>query len=285
MIGITGTTGGVGSAAVRHLLARGRRDVVALARRPDAVPAAPGLSARRADYDGPDTLREAMRGLDTLVMVSSDGLAETMERHHRNVIGAAAEAGVGHLVYTSILDIEPGTRFYYAPGHQATETLLDASGIPHCKARTSVFADFFADTWLGAALASGVLDLPLGEGAVSLVAREDVGRGIAAAALAGAEGVVRLTGPEALTGERIAAAAARATGRPLRFAPVTDADYRARLLSEGEPGWLVEAYATMFGAVRDGRFAAAPGDVERLTGTPPASFERYLEGHRVHSGE
>jgi NAD(P)H dehydrogenase (quinone) len=277
MIGITGATGGVGSRAVRHLLAAGRDDLVALARRPEAVPAAPGLTARRADYDDPASLAEATRGLDALVLVSSDGLSETMERHHRNVIAAATDAGVGYIAYSSILDIAADSRFYYSPGHRATEALLAESGIAHCNARTSVFADFFTETWLEAARESGELALPLGEGAVSLVARDDVARGLAAAVLARTEGVVDLTGPEALTGEQIAAVAS-AAGTPVRFAPIEDEEYRARLAAEGEPDWLIEAYASMFGSVRDGRFATAPGDVERLTGKPSTGFDAHLRG-------
>jgi NAD(P)H dehydrogenase (quinone) len=270
MIGVTGATGGVGSGTVRHLLAAGRDDLAALARRPEAVPPAPGLEARRADYDDPASLETAMRGLDTLVMVSSDGLAETMERHHRNVIAAADKAGVGRIVYTGILDVDPATGFYYSPGHQATEALL--AGRPHCIARTSVFADFFAETWLDEARRTGELALPLGDAGMSLIAREDVSRALAALVLDGTEGVVDLTGPEDATGAQIAAAA----GPGLRYVPLDDADYRARLKADGEPDWLIEAYASMFTSVREGRFASAPGEVERLTGTPPMTFAEYL---------
>ncbi|SDE31853.1 NAD(P)H-binding protein [Glycomyces harbinensis] len=277
MIGITGATGGVGSRTARHLLAAGRDDVVALARRPEAVPAAPGLTARRADYDDPASLTDAMHGLDALVLVSSDGLSETMERHHRNVIAAAVEAGIGYVAYTSILDIAADSHFYYSPGHRATEALLAESGVPHCNARTSVFADFFTETWLDAARAGGELALPLGEGVMSLVARDDVARGLAAVVLARVEGVVDLTGPAALTGEQIAAAASE-TGAPVRFTPIEDGDYRATLADEGEPAWLIEAYASMFTSVRHARFATAPGDIERLTGKPPMDFAAYLRG-------
>jgi NAD(P)H dehydrogenase (quinone) len=272
MIGITGATGGVGSGVIRHLLAAGRDDLVALARRPEAV--APRVNTRRADYDDPESLTAALRGLDTLVMVSSDGTAETMARHHRNVI-AACPADV-HIVYTSILDIAPDSHFYYSPGHQETEALL--ADRPHCLARTSVFADFFASTWLEAAAKTGELALPLGEGApgTSFCAREDVSRALAAAATSRIEGAVDLTGPEALTGDQIAAAASEALGEPMRYNAIDDADYRARLAADGEPAWLIEAYASMFRAVREARFAEAPGDIERLTGTPPMRLAEYL---------
>ncbi|WP_205325100.1 NAD(P)H-binding protein [Glycomyces sp. YM15] len=276
MIGITGATGGVGSGVIRHLLAAGRDDLVALARRPEAV--APGIAARRADYDDPASLTAALRGLDTLVMVSSDGTAETMTRHHRNVI-AACPADV-RIVYTSIIDIAPDSRFYYSPGHRETEGLL--ADRPHCLARTSVFADFFAATWLDVpfdhAARDGELALPLGDGApgTSFCTRDDVSRALAAAASARIEGVLELTGPEALTGDQIAAAAGEALGEPVRYRAIDDADYRARLAADGEPAWLIEAYASMFRSVREGRFAAASGDIERLTGTPPTTLAAYL---------
>ena len=277
MIGITGATGGVGSSVIRHLRTAGRNDLVALARRPEALTPAPGLTARHADYDHPDTLTAALRGLHTLVMISSDGTAETMTRHHRNLITAARGTGI-HIVYTSILDIAPDSRFYYAPGHQETEALL--ADHPHCLARTSVFADFFTDTWLEDATRTGELALPLGDGpdtaGQSLIARDDVARALAAAATARTEGVLHLTGPENLTGAQIAAIAAEALGKPLQYQPIEDEVYRGRLAAEGEPDWLIEAYASMFRSVREGRFAAAPGDVERLTGTPPTPLGDFL---------
>jgi uncharacterized protein YbjT (DUF2867 family) len=129
-IGVTGATGGVGSRVLRRLLARPELEpVVALARRPDAVPRAPGLTVRHADYDDPASLRAALAGLGSLVFVSSDGQVEPMRRHHRHVVAAAMEAGVEHVVYTSIIDVAPDSRFYYSAPHRETEALLAGSGI------------------------------------------------------------------------------------------------------------------------------------------------------------
>ncbi|WP_051326391.1 NAD(P)H-binding protein [Glycomyces tenuis] len=279
MIGVTGATGGVGSGVVRHLLAAPERpEVAALARRPEAVPASERLSARRADYDDAASLREAFEGLRTLVFVSSDGTAETMTRHHRNVVAAAAEAGVEHVVYSGILDAEADSRFYYSPGHRETERLLAASGIAHCLARTSIFADFFTETWLEAALKSGVLALPTGDGSMSLVSRGDVSRGLAAAALRGTEGVVDLTGPEALTAAEVCAVAEAATGRPVRHDDLDEDDHRERLAAESEPAWLIEAYSSMFRSVREGRFAAVSRDCADLTGERGQTFAEFLSG-------
>ena len=277
-IAVTGATGGVGGAVVRRLLATAPPGtaVVALARRPGAVPAHPRLEARRADYDDPASLRTALAGVETLVFVSSDGTADTMLRHHENVVAAARGTGVGHVVYTSILDVDPASGFFYTPGHRATEALLAASGLTRCVARTSVFADFVLDTWAAPALAAGSLALPAGEGRASLVTRANVGRALAALARSREQGVVALTGPEALTLDDICALTAVATGRTLRRAAIDDAAYRRGLAAAGTEGWLVEAFASMWASVREGRFAAVSGDVERLTGTPPQSYGAFV---------
>jgi uncharacterized protein YbjT (DUF2867 family) len=84
----------VGSRVVRHLLARADAPpVVALARRPHAVPDLARHAVRRADYDDPSSLREALADVGTLVFISSDGAAESMRRHHEHVIGAARRVG------------------------------------------------------------------------------------------------------------------------------------------------------------------------------------------------
>jgi uncharacterized protein YbjT (DUF2867 family) len=46
------------------------------------------LTVRRADYDDPSSLRDALTDVRTLVLISSDGVAESMRRHHEHVIRA-----------------------------------------------------------------------------------------------------------------------------------------------------------------------------------------------------
>jgi NAD(P)H dehydrogenase (quinone) len=277
-IAVTGATGGVGSRVLRHLLARGEpSELVALARRPDAI--AVPVRARHADYDEPGTLRAALAGVTTLVFVSSDGEAETMRRHHRHVVAAAEAAGVEHVVYTSILTPGPGSGFYYAPVHRETEAALAAIGIDRCLARTSVFSDFFASTWIEPALREGELALPAGTGRMSLVTRDDTARALAAAAACARCGVLELTGPQALTAREAADAAAAVTGRPLRFVALGEPAYRRRLARAGAPAWLADAFASMFAAVEQGEFAAVSGDGEACTGVAPQSFADLLATH------
>jgi NAD(P)H dehydrogenase (quinone) len=276
-IGVTGATGGVGSGVVRHLLARpDPPPVVAIARRPESVPEAARPAARKADYDDPASLRAAVAGIDTLVFVSSDGVDEVMQRHHEHVVDAAIHAGVRRVVYTSILDVSADARFYYSPIHRETEARLSSSDIETCFARTSIFDEFFLETWIAPALVAGTLALPAGEGGMSLITREDTARALADAAASNLEGVLELTGPAAITADEVARITQAEAGRTLRYEDVDDDAYRRRLGEQGEPGWLIEAYASMFTSVREGRFATVSTGVTQLTGRPPDRFEAFV---------
>jgi NAD(P)H dehydrogenase (quinone) len=276
-IGVTGSTGGVGSRVVRHLLARpDAPPVVAIARRPESVPEAARPDARVADYDDPASLRAAFAGIGTLVFVSSDGVDQVMRRHHEHVVDAAIHVGVRRVVYSSILDISADSRFYYSPIHRETEARLTSSDVATCLARTSIFDEFFFETWIAPALVAGTLALPAGEGGMSLITREDTARALADAAASNLEGVLELTGPAAIAAGEVARIAQAEAGRTLRYEDLDDDTYRRRLGEEGEPGWLIEAYASMFASVREGRYATVSTDVAELTGRPAEPFDAYV---------
>src|SRR5688572_23367510 len=84
-IAVTGVGGRLGAQVVELLAATGDHDVVAVARRPLTVPVTTSI----ADYADRAALRTALRGVDTLVFVSSDGEAVNVLHHHENVVQAA----------------------------------------------------------------------------------------------------------------------------------------------------------------------------------------------------
>lgn len=276
-IGVTGASGGVGSRVVRHLLAGADPpSVIAVARRPRAVPEAANLAVRYADYDDPSSLQDAFTDLRTLVFVSSDGVAETMRRHHEHVIAAAIDSGVDHIIYTSIIDASPDSRFYYAAVHRETEEQLAESDISHCLARTSIFADYFLSTWIAPAFDEGTLALPAGDGRMSLVTRNDVASVLAVAAVSRRQGIIDLTGPAALTAGEIGQITQAATGRPLRYVALEEGAYRQKLAREQAPGWLIEAFSSMFASVREGRFEVVSADIPELTGEPQQPYADFI---------
>ncbi|USW93957.1 NAD-dependent epimerase/dehydratase family protein [Pseudomonas proteolytica] len=109
---VTGANGHLGNTLVRALIARGQR-VRAGVRDPERSTALAGLDCQvvRAELQDPHSLRQALQGVDVLYQVAAvfkhwakDPQAEIVEvnvQGTRNVLRAAAEAGVRRVVYVS----------------------------------------------------------------------------------------------------------------------------------------------------------------------------------------
>ena len=281
-IAVTGAGGRIGGRVVRLLAAEQAHQIVALSRRELRSGRWPArVSARVADYASPQDLTTALRDVDTLVFVSSDGPVAEVMVHHHNVIRAARDSGVAHIVALSGLDADPSSSFCYAVSYGYTERLLAESGCPVSIARASIYSEFFTG-FLARARASGRLRLPAADGQISLVSRADVARCLAALALAPASGRHHdITGPQALDLATIAALAARQWRTPLEYVGITPAEHCAEMASSGEDPWWMYAYSTMFASIRGQRWAAVTDEVHRLTGHLPTPLHTTLTSYKT----
>src|SRR3954453_2008479 len=139
-IAVTGAGGAVGGQVVELLAAEPGHEGMGLARREKRSSLAPTVLA---DYADVAALRVALSGVDALVFVSSDGEAAKVLVHHENVVRAAAESGVEHVVALSGLDADVRSPFCYAFTYGRTEEALRASGcgfrsrVPRCSPNSS----------------------------------------------------------------------------------------------------------------------------------------------------
>ena len=92
-IAVTGATGQLGRLLIERLRAKlPATDIVALARTP-AKAADLGVEVREADYARPETLDQALAGIDTLMLISGSEVGQ-QEAQHRNLIEAAKQASM-----------------------------------------------------------------------------------------------------------------------------------------------------------------------------------------------
>ncbi|MFE4668229.1 NAD(P)H-binding protein [Streptomyces sp. NPDC056716] len=272
-IAVTGASGNVGGAVVRGLLAAGETDVLAWVRSPSRLAALERVvDVRQADYQSREGLESALDGVGTLVFISSDGEAAPMLIHHGNVLAAAVSAGVEHVVYLSILDVEADSPFCFAPVHRETERMLRDHGLPHTVVRSSIYSEFFL-RWVVEAASTGELALPMRDGTVSLISRDDVARCLVECAVRRAGSLVHATGEESYGLAEVARLAARLGSRPVRPTDIDPTEFAALLLRQHVTPWWTYAFASMFESVRGQRFAEVTGDVAALTGHGPVGFE------------
>ncbi|MEO6089846.1 MAG: NAD(P)H-binding protein, partial [Umezawaea sp.] len=131
MIVVTGATGHLGKLVVEGLLQKvPANEIVAAVRTPEKAAdlAARGVQVRKADYSDPASLVEAFKGADKVLLISGSEVGQRVPQHTA-VVEAAKEAGVGHLLYTSILFADT-TTMLLAGEHKATEQVIRDSGIP-----------------------------------------------------------------------------------------------------------------------------------------------------------
>ncbi len=237
-IAITGATGQLGRLAIAALKARGTAPV-ALVR--DLAKAADlGVEARAFDYTSADPA--ALAGIDVLGLISSNDFTDRAGQH-RAVIDAARAAGVGRIVYTSILK-GAASPLLLAQDHIATEAHLHTSGVAHTILRNGWYTENYTGS-LGAALAHGAMIGSAGAARLSTAARADYAEALAEAlAGEGHEGqVYELAGDEAYTMAGMAAEVSRATGREIPYTSLPEAEYAAILRSFGLPEGFAAALA------------------------------------------
>lgn len=283
---ITGASGHLGRRVAELLLDAGRHRIVLATRTPAKLAdlAARGALVRAADFDDPASLATAFAGVDRLLLVSTDAIDQPGRRlaQHRAAITAAAQAGVRHIVYTSLTNAVPGSIMSLAPDHAQTEQALAASSLGWTVLRNNLYADNLLPA-LGFAVATGKLRTASGSGAIAYVTREDCAR-TAAAALASTETANRtldIAGPAALTSADVAALVTKVTGRTVTHVPVPADVLRAGLTQAGLPAALIDALVTFDLAAARGELDPVSPAITQLTGRPPTSVADFLNAHRA----
>jgi NAD(P)H dehydrogenase (quinone) len=276
---VTGAGGHLGRLAVESLLAAKPGKVIAASRDPAKLAdlAAKGAETRRADFDDAASLDQAFAGVDRLLIISTDslGVPGVRQRQHRSAIDAAARAGVGHVVYTSMPNPEPGSLIPFAPDHYESELALAKSGLAHTILRVSWYVENLLLS-LPQMLASGKWYSSAGEGRIAHVARGDVAATAAAALRSAPGGRFDVTGPVLRTTKEIAAIVTEVFAKPVEVVAVSDAQLAAGLAAAHLPPPLVELLVAFDANTRAGGLDVRSDAVQKLTGKPPQGMREVL---------
>jgi uncharacterized protein YbjT (DUF2867 family) len=160
---------------------------------------------------------------------------------------------------------------------QRAEQVVQATGVEWTVVRCSWFNQNFSEDYLLEPILGGEVALPAGEVPEPFVDTEDIAD-VAVAALteAGhANRVYELTGPRLLTFAEAVAEIGRATGRELRYIPVTVEDYAAAAAEHDLPEEVIGLLRYLFTEVLDGRNARLADGVRQALGREPRDFADY----------
>ena len=242
-IAITGATGQLGQIVVDKLKEKVPADhIIALARSSQKA-AQLGVPSHVADYEKPETLDAALKGVDTLLLISGSEVGKRAVQHN-NVIAAAKKNGVKWIVYTSLLHADTST-LSLAAEHVATEAALKESGIPHTILRNGWYTENYTGSIAGA-LAGGAFVGSAGDGKIASAARKDFAE--AAVAVLTSEGhegkVYELASDEAYTLTDLAAQISKQTGKNIPYKNLPEGEYATLLKGFGLPEGLAHAIAS-----------------------------------------
>ena len=291
---ITGASGNYGRGLTDLLIEAGRAaDLILITRSPDKLAdrAAQGCTVRYGDFDKPDTLADAVRDGERMLLISGTRVGARVVQH-KAAIDAAAAAGVRHIAYTSFIGIDdPANPAEVRHDHIETERLIRASGMAWTMLRDAHYADAMILMAGPQVMQSGQWVSNAGEGLEAMVWRDDCIACAAAVLLGeGHEGrVYNVTGPELQTFREVAAIMAEVTGRPVAYVSTTDEEQYAMFDALGIPRrpvddqsvagipWNSDDMVTFGQAIREGFLAVCSDDVERLTGRPARSVRQMIE--------
>ncbi len=273
VIAVTGVTGTIGGLIARELTLDNIR-IRMLMRDHRKSPLLRHTKVAECTYGDAESSLSALAGVEVLFMVSAHESADRLDQH-KTFIGAAAEAGVRHIVYTSFIGASSHSTFTLGRDHGATEDYIRSSGMTWTFLRDNFYAEIFPHF----ADEDGVIRGPAGLGKVAPVSQRDVAA-VAAAVLRDPQthshSTYDLTGPQALTMSQIAEVLTRVTGRPHTFQDETIAEARASRAHYGAPAWQVDAWISTYTAIRDGELNAVSSDIGRLLGRPALGLSQAL---------
>lgn len=279
MFVVTGATGAIGRAIVRHLLERAPASQIGVSVRDpekagDLVEA--GVRVRRGDFAEPATLASAFEGAAQVLIVSVMDRGSAAVQQHRNAIDAAVAAGARRILYTSQMGSNPRSPFAPMPDHAMTEDVLRASGVAFTALRNGFYASSLKMLF-GHAMQTGELVAPA-DGPIAWTAHRDLAE-VAAIAMTSSEldGVTPpLTAAEAIDLARVAEIMSEIAGREVRRRVVSDEEYGAGMIARGVPEHAAHLMLGMFAASRLGHFSMLDGTLARVIGHAPMTVREAL---------
>jgi uncharacterized protein YbjT (DUF2867 family) len=191
----------------------------------------------------------------------------------RSLAKLAVENGVRRLVLLSGRGEPEAER-----AELALREVVDAkAGAEWTILRSTWFMQNFSEDYMLEHVLSGEIRLPAGDVPTPFLDADDIADVAVAALTEGGHAgkLYELTGPRSLTFAEAAAEISKATGREIRYEPVSLEEHAAEAAGHGVPVEVVELLTYLFAEVVDGRNADTTDGVQRALGREPRDFRAY----------
>lgn len=239
-----------------------------------------GVSVHKADYLDYDSLLSAFQGVDKIMFIGAHAFTDRIKQHF-NVITAARQAGVKHVVYTAVQRREGSGVVLWdvTESDTLTEQALRASGMAYTILMQPAFLETFQMYFGADALENGVR-MPFGKaGKTAPVTRDDLAASnVAVLTQPGHENkTYKLSGDEAFSFSQVAEILSEVKGVSVSSHNISEEEYLKWPGFKNRPKELAQFRLAWVKAMNDGDFGETTGDLERLIGRKPTSFREYVK--------
>ena len=283
MILITGATGHLGKATINSLLNKGvpANEITALVRDENKAVELKekGVLIKIGTYNDYESLKNALQGVDKLMLISSNEMVDRLVQH-KNVINAAKENGVKHIVYTGIdiKSFEQTVIPYVSQIHKdTTDYLNEQTDIPYTLLNDTLYADMIALYSGENVLETGIF-FPAGDGKSPFVARTEMGE--AAAVVLTTPGheykEYAIAANKAYSFEEIADMLSEIAGKEVKYHKPDLTTYIEELVKAGVPKENASFLAGFGTAIASSEFDTHRSDLETLLGRQPMGLKEFL---------
>ncbi|WP_293946206.1 MULTISPECIES: SDR family oxidoreductase [unclassified Sphingobacterium] len=283
MILVTGATGNLGKATIDSLLNKGipASNIAALVRDEsksnELKPK--GIQVRYGDYQNFESLTAAFKDVDKLLLISSSSEIAHRFEQHKNVINAAKENGVGHIIYTSfeMQDLRRSIMAGDVQYHAETSDYLKQLAVPYTLMANTMYADIIPMLSGNNILDKGV-SIPAGNGKVPFLPIKEMAEALAVVLTTDGheDKEYVIAADTAFSFAEIAELISDILGKRVAYnQPQLDV-YLARLVQNGFSEDDSAYLARYSEAIARGEFDTNKSDVKQLLGRSPMSLKDFL---------
>lgn len=277
---LTGATGNVGQAVLKHLLAANQpAELIAAVRKihePKApFPATAALPLRRLDMEDPATFASALEGVDRLFLLRPPQISK-VETYFRPLLEAAKAAHIKGLVFLSVQGAE---RSSVIP-HNKIEKLIRSLDFSYIFVRPSYFMQNLTTTLLPEIQQHQRITLPAAQAKFNWVDVDDIGAACAQLLLSFEHyqnEAYEITGTENLNFQSVAGLLSEITGKNIQYQPISPLRFYFKKRKEGHPSGFALVMTLLHFLPRLQAEPAISHQYQQITGKAPTSLRDFLE--------
>jgi NAD(P)H dehydrogenase (quinone) len=280
---VTGATGQLGTLVINLLVQKMNPENISVLVRDTAKAEGikeKGITISKGDYNDYNSLLSAFKGIDKLYFISSSDLNDR-EKHHENVIKAAVESKVKHVIYTGFQrknETATSPIAFIAKAHLTTEKLLKESGIAYTILNHGLYAEFIQNILGEQFSKSATIFFPAGKGKVAFTLRSDLAEGgVKILTTTGHENkIYDFFAERRYCFDDLVTIFSKLLGKPVSYISPEKEEYKATLLKAGVPEMYVNLFAGFAEAIKQGEFDASDNTLTKMLGRECVGVEEFF---------